>query len=96
VRDGERVDIERLMVLSRIEFSEDEKKNIAESLAEILDYFRDLTEVDVDGVEESAHAYPIYNVLRDDVAGPVLSVTDALSNAPEERDDQFVVPKIIE
>ncbi|MDR3274305.1 MAG: Asp-tRNA(Asn)/Glu-tRNA(Gln) amidotransferase subunit GatC [Puniceicoccales bacterium] len=91
-----RIDIERLTTLARIELEGSERVKIIDSLDEILDYFKTLSGVDVGGVEESAHAFPLYNVLRDDKVGPVFSAEDALLNAPEQRDNQFVVPKIVE
>jgi aspartyl-tRNA(Asn)/glutamyl-tRNA(Gln) amidotransferase subunit C len=90
------INIEHLMTLARIDLNEAEKVKISDSLKEILDYFRELSEVSVDSVEESAHAFPLYNVLRNDKAGPAFSVESALLNAPEQRDDQFVVPKVVE
>ncbi|MDR0680064.1 MAG: Asp-tRNA(Asn)/Glu-tRNA(Gln) amidotransferase subunit GatC [Puniceicoccales bacterium] len=90
------INIEDLMTLARIDLSEAEKVKIAHSLKEILDYFRELSEVNVGGVKESAHAFPLYNVLRNDKAGPRFSVESALLNAPEQRDNQFVVPKVVE
>ncbi len=55
-----------------------------------------LKQVDVTGVEPTAHAFPVYNVWADDVAKPGLSVEDALRNAPEKRDNMIVVPKVVE
>jgi aspartyl-tRNA(Asn)/glutamyl-tRNA(Gln) amidotransferase subunit C len=36
------------------------------------------------------------NVWAQDIAEPGLSVEDALRNAPEKRDNMFVVPKVVE
>ena len=55
-----------------------------------------LKEVNVDGVEPTAHAFPIYNVWADDVAVAGLSVEDALRNAPKTRDNMIVVPTVVE
>jgi len=38
----------------------------------------------------------VVNVWADDVPEPGLSVEDALRNAPERRDNMFVVPKVVE
>ena len=62
----------------------------------MLAYIAQLNEVDVAGVEPTAHAFPVVNVWADDVAEPGLSVEDALRNAPEQRDNMFVVPKVVE
>lgn len=94
--DDHHIDIERLTTLARIALTEDEKQTITASLDSILGYFKELSNVDVGGVEESAHAHPLYNVLRADEPGPVFSPEEALMNAPKQRDNQIVVPKIVE
>ncbi len=90
------IDIEHLMTLARIELTDDEKYKIKNSLKGILGYFKELSEIDIEGVEESAHAYPLYNVLREDECGDMFTPEEALMNAPNKRDNQFIVPKIVE
>ena len=60
------------------------------------DYFKKLSDVNVDGVEPSAHAHAIYNVWREDDEGAAMPVEEALMNAPKKRDNQVVVPKVVE
>ena len=55
-----------------------------------------LKEVDVTGVEATAHAFPLVNVTRPDVAGEPLPHDEALANAPSRSGGLFVVPKIVE
>ena len=55
-----------------------------------------LKQVDVTGVEPMAHAAPVFNVWREDVAQPGLSVEQALRNAPAQRQNMVVVPKVVE
>jgi len=47
-------------------------------------------------VEPTAHAFAVTNVWGDDVARPGLSVDQALRNAPAQRDNMIVVPKVVE
>jgi aspartyl-tRNA(Asn)/glutamyl-tRNA(Gln) amidotransferase subunit C len=47
-------------------------------------------------VEPTAHATPIFNVLQADEPRAGLSVEDALRNAPAQRDNMFVVPRVVE
>ena len=82
--------------LARIELTEDEKSRYTAQLGDILAYIAQLNEVNVDGVEPTAHAFPVVNVWADDVPEAGLSVEQALSNAPEKRDNMFVVPKVVE
>jgi aspartyl-tRNA(Asn)/glutamyl-tRNA(Gln) amidotransferase subunit C len=47
------------------------------------------------GVEPMAHAVPLQNVLRDDVAEKSLPLEEVLKNAPDTDGPFFKVPKII-
>lgn len=90
------LNIDRIAQLARIALTPEEKEKFSAQLADVLANIEKLREVDVSGVEPTAHAFPVYNVWADDVAQPGLSVEDALRNAPEKRDDMVVVPKVVE
>lgn len=90
------IDIEYVARLARIELTEAEKEMYSKQLGQILGYFKKLSEIDVSNVEPSAHAHAIYNVWRGDVEGEAMSVEDALMNAPAKRDNQIVVPKVVD
>lgn len=90
------IDISYVANLARIELTEAEKEKYSAQLGQILEYFKKLSEVDVEGVEPSAHAHAIYNVWRNDEEGPTLSVEQVLMNAPEKRENQIVVPKVVD
>jgi aspartyl-tRNA(Asn)/glutamyl-tRNA(Gln) amidotransferase subunit C len=62
----------------------------------VLDYIGKLKEVDVSGVEPTAHAFPLINVTRPDEVRPSMSNEDALRNAPAHANGLFIVPKIVE
>ena len=82
--------------LARLALSEAEKAGFATQLADILRYVDKLKEVDVTGVEPMAHAAPVFNVWAADVARAGLSVEAALRNAPAQRQDMIVVPRVVE
>jgi aspartyl-tRNA(Asn)/glutamyl-tRNA(Gln) amidotransferase subunit C len=65
-------------------------------LAHVLGYIDKLKEVDVSGVEPTAHAFPLINVTRPDEIRPSLTHEEALSNAPAQANGLFMVPKIVE
>ena len=90
------IDIDYVARLARIELTQEEKSKFSEQLSQILGHFQKLASVDVSGVEPSAHAHAIYNVWREDVSGPAMSPEDALMNAPAMRDNQIVVPKVVD
>jgi len=89
-------DLDHVANLARITLTAEEKARFASQLGDVLAYIAQLNEVNVEGVEPTAHAFPVVNVWAADVAEPGLSVEDALRNAPEKRDNMFVVPKVVE
>lgn len=82
--------------LARLTLSEEEKAQFAGQLADILRYVEKLKQVDVTGVEPMAHASPVFNVWEADVVRPGLPVEAALRNAPTQRHNMIVVPKVVE
>ena len=67
-----------------------------EQLKQVIGYVDQLKSVDVEGIEPTAHAIPVHNVLREDETRESLDQAAALKNAPQARSGHFVVPKIIE
>jgi aspartyl-tRNA(Asn)/glutamyl-tRNA(Gln) amidotransferase subunit C len=90
------IDIDYVAKLARIELTDEERVKYSAQLEQILDYFKKLSAVDVEGVEPSAHAHSIYNVWREDVPTAGMSIDDALLNAPAKRENQIVVPKVVD
>ena len=90
------IDIDYVANLARIELTAEEKRKFSAQLGDILSYFEKLETVDASDVEPTAHAFPVYNVWDEDVAVPGISVEEALRNSPSVRDDQVVVPKVVE
>ena len=82
--------------LARIALTPEEKARFATQLGDVLAYMTQLNEVDVSRVEPTAHAFPVVNVWAPDIPEPGLSAEDALRNAPEKRDNMFVVPRVVE
>jgi len=94
--DTGHIDIDYVANLARIALTAEEKNKFARQLGDVLTYVEKLNEVDVSGVEPTAHAFEIVNVLQDDVPAAALPVEDALRNAPASRENMIVVPKVVE
>ena len=90
------IDVKYVAHLARISLSPEEEHKLASQLGNILGYVEKLKEVDVSGVEPTAHAFPLVNVTRPDEARPSMSNDDALRNAPAQANGLFIVPKIVE
>src|ERR1035441_9105786 len=90
------IDVKYVAHLARLSLSSEEEQTISEQLGHILGYIEKLKEVDVSGVEPTAHAFPLINVTRPDEVRPSLSQEEALRNAPAQANGLFVAPKLFE
>ena len=91
-----KIDIDHIANLARIELSAEEKEKFAGDFRTILGYFEMLNKADVSALEPCAHAFPVFNVLRDDVPAKTLSPDALLQNAPASRDEQIIVPRVVD
>ena len=82
--------------LARLALSAEEEEKLGAQLGNVLSYIDKLKEVDVSGVEPTAHAFPMVNVTRPDEVRPSIPHEEALRNAPAQADGLFMVPKIVE
>lgn len=89
-------DVQYVAHLARLNLTPAEKQQLGAQLGDILGYIEKLKEVDVSGVEPTAHPFPLVNVTRKDEPRPSLSHEDALRNAPQKNGGLFTVPKIVE
>jgi aspartyl-tRNA(Asn)/glutamyl-tRNA(Gln) amidotransferase subunit C len=90
------LDINHIAKLARLALTSEEKAKFSQQLGDVLHHIEQLAKVDVTGVEPTAHASPVFNVWQPDVARPGLAVADALRNAPAQRENMVVVPKVVE
>jgi aspartyl-tRNA(Asn)/glutamyl-tRNA(Gln) amidotransferase subunit C len=88
-------DVRHVAKLARLSLSEEKLRQLARQLESILEYVDKLKEVDVSGVEPTAHALALHNVLREDVVEGAMPVEKVLQNAPESDGPFFKVPKVI-
>jgi aspartyl-tRNA(Asn)/glutamyl-tRNA(Gln) amidotransferase subunit C len=89
------LDIDHIAKLARLALTPEEKARYATQLGDVLAHIEKLKQVDVSGIEPTAHAFPVVNVWREDKAHPGLAPEDALRNAPAQRDQMVVVPKVV-
>ena len=82
--------------LARLRFTEAQAQTFSDQLGSILEYVEKLDELELEGVEPTAHVYDIVNAFRADQARPSLRNEQALSNAPEPAEGCFKVAKIID
>jgi aspartyl-tRNA(Asn)/glutamyl-tRNA(Gln) amidotransferase subunit C len=82
--------------LARLHLSEAEQEQFTAQLGAILDYMEQLNEVPTDGVEPTSHVLDLVNVFREDRVRQIVTVEEALHNAPESAHQYVVVPRIVE
>lgn len=91
-----RDDVIHLAQLSNLQLSDDEIVSLQTDLANILGYVEQLSELDTDGVEPTYQVTDLQNVFREDVvnkSGPTREALLAL--APDQKDNQIKVPKVL-
>jgi aspartyl-tRNA(Asn)/glutamyl-tRNA(Gln) amidotransferase subunit C len=89
-------EVKKVAKLARLELPANDLARMQSQLSAILDYVKQLEELDTEGVEPLAHPLPITNVFRPDEPVPSLSPDAALQNAPDRVGDYFGVPAVFD
>jgi aspartyl-tRNA(Asn)/glutamyl-tRNA(Gln) amidotransferase subunit C len=89
-------DVKRLAQLSALQVSDTEADELRVQLEAILDYVKQLDEVDTNGVEPTYQVTGLENVTREDVVKDYgVTREDLLRNAPDTEDGQIKVKKVL-
>lgn len=88
--------VRRIARLARIKITSAEEKSLEKELSGILDWVRQLDEVDTSSVEPMTRVVPIELRQRADVVNDGEIADDIVKNAPMVEDHYFVVPKVVE
>jgi aspartyl-tRNA(Asn)/glutamyl-tRNA(Gln) amidotransferase subunit C len=78
--------------LARLELSEEEVESMASELSAILEHVERIDELDLEGVQPTAHVVDVTNVLRADEPRPSWPREQTLAAAPDATDDAYRVP----
>ena len=88
----ERKDVLHVARLARLALTDDEVERFREQLNAILEAVGKVGELDLEGVEPTAHPLDLVNVWAEDEPRPCLSADEALANAPDREGGSFRVP----
>ncbi|MCL2002349.1 Asp-tRNA(Asn)/Glu-tRNA(Gln) amidotransferase subunit GatC [Candidatus Saccharibacteria bacterium] len=89
-------EIKHLAELSGLTPSPAELESLGDDLAKILAYFNQLNELDTTDVEPTFQVYEMENVWRaDEIVAFEAKREDLLALAPESKDNQIKVPKVL-
>lgn len=90
------IDVAHIANLARLQLSPEAAGKLAREMESIVGYVEMLSELDVSGIEPTAHAVPRSNVIRDDVAGEPFPREAMLANVPATVDQELVrVPQVL-
>jgi aspartyl-tRNA(Asn)/glutamyl-tRNA(Gln) amidotransferase subunit C len=88
--------VQRIARLARIKVTGEEAKALEMELSGILEWVKQLDEVDTSGVEPMTSVIPMTLKQRPDVVTDGGIADDVVANAPAREDNFFVVPKVVE
>ena len=91
-----RDDVAHLAGLARIDLSDAELDRMVGELGVILESVAKVQEVAADDIEPMSHPLPLTNVTRPDEVRPSLGAEAALAGAPEQEQQRFSVPRILD
>ena len=87
-----REDVLHVARLARLELPDGEVERMQAQLSMILEAVGKVAELDLEGVEPTAHPLDLVNVWAEDEPRPCLTIEEALANAPDREDGSFRVP----
>jgi len=91
-----RHDVEHVARLARLGLDDAEIERLTAELSHILDAMQALRALDTSAIPPTAQVIPLRNVMRDDTARPSWPVDDIVRNAPAAREQQFLVPPVLD
>jgi aspartyl-tRNA(Asn)/glutamyl-tRNA(Gln) amidotransferase subunit C len=89
-------DVKHIVKLAKLDLSQKEITKFQAQLSDVLDYFKILDQVDVDGVEETNQVTGLKNVYRADEIKPSLTQEQALKNSKKTHNGYFLVPAVLQ
>jgi aspartyl-tRNA(Asn)/glutamyl-tRNA(Gln) amidotransferase subunit C len=94
--DSAKIDVGYVAKLARLNLNDEETQLFQKQLGDVLHYAQKLSSVDVSHVEAATHAIPVFDVFRKDEPRDWFTAEQALSNAPRQANQLFIVTKVVE
>lgn len=91
----DREQVHKVALLARLELTPEEEEQFTTQLGSILEYFEQLSELDVSDVPPTARAIDVSNVTRSDELQPYSYARTILNSAPDQEGEFFKVPQIL-
>lgn len=90
------IDVNYLSRLARLELTPAEVELFQGQIGRILDHVEQMNRLDISGIEPTAHAITVFDVIREDAVAESIPKSTMLGNAPHSANGLFVVPKVLE
>jgi aspartyl-tRNA(Asn)/glutamyl-tRNA(Gln) amidotransferase subunit C len=90
------IDVAHVARLARLNLTSEEIGLFQKQLERVLEYAEKLRQADTSRVDDIDDGETIFDVLRADEPRDWFTAKEALSNAPRQANDLFVVPKVVE
>lgn len=87
-------EVRKIAKLARIELSPAEEQRHAETISVVLDYMKNLNEIDTTGVVPTAQVTGLLNVMRVDQAVDCKTQKELLAQMPKIKMQELVVPGV--
>ena len=90
------IDVAHIAALARLKLSPEAAEKLGREMEGIVGYVEMLSELDVSGIEPTAHAVPRCNGIREDIPGTSFPHDVMLANAPATVDQELIrVPQVL-
>ena len=90
------INIKYIAELSRLELSDEQSAKLQQEMERIVGYIDELKELNVDGVEPTAHAAPLSNVWREDEVKDSYPRSEMFANAPGVINENLIkLPRVL-
>ena len=90
------IDVAYVAALARVQLGADDRARLQRDMERIVAYVAQLGELELDGIEPTAHAAPLGNVWREDEPGESFPRDAMLANAPATVDGALIrVPPVL-
>jgi len=90
------IDTKIYEAMAKLNLPETERQWVKDRAEKLMDSFSALENIDTTNTEPLVTVLNIQNVMRDDIAKKFITREELLSNAPEQYDGYFQVPKTLE
>lgn len=91
-----RDDVAHVAMLARIQLDDVELDHLAGQLDQIVEFVAGVSDIGAEDVPPMSHPLPLTNVTRPDEVRPCLTAEQALAGAPEQDEQRFAVPRILD